>query len=294
MLKTIFVVVLLCASSILWAKDAQSALLSEVDGEALLFQNGHYTPVKPGQRVSHGDRLMIMEKSKVHVVFDNGCEVTWDGAMLADIDVENCPSAAGLWIPCVGSVAAKPGNDKIILTQLEGSVLVLRDGQYLKGEEGMELQENDLLKIDGMAEVNYKEACTSVHENVKQLKIDKNLCPIAMLTELEGTASVKDEQGVAPAKEGLELKNLSEIDVPQNSKVKITYFNGCEEVWDGEKKVEVNAEHCPLALAAPAKNCSPAIFAGMTTATAITIGGGIIIISTLPGGDNNPPPPVSP
>ena len=290
---------LLFISGVSIAKDGTNAVLSDVKGEVLLFEGDRYLPVEPGQRVADSDRLMIMENSEVHVVFDNDCEVTWDGAKIVDIDVKNCPTIAGLWIPCMGAGAGSAGDAAIILTQLIGSALVRRDGQYITAKEGQVLEEGDLVKLDGEAEINYEGACVTTHNGKTQIHVSKESCPIAELSEVKGEVLVDEGKGFTPVPEGYKLKDGVEIDVPKESHVKITYFNGCDEAWDGKKIVGVDAAKCPIAAGVPVGNCTPAVFGNMTSVTVGTFIGTGVILSLIPGNDKNPPnnpppPPVSP
>jgi len=290
----IVLLMLLLQGSITMAKDAQNAVLAEVKGDVLLFQGDRYLPVQAGQRVADGDRLMILEGAEVKVVFDSGCEVTWKGAKIVDIDVKNCPTLAGLWIPCMGA-AAGVDDVAIVLTQAAGSVLVKRDGQYHTAKEGEVLQHGDELKVDGKAEVNYHGACSKLYEGPKTVMVDKNTCPVAEVTELKGTAFADEGQGFSPVAAGSKLKNGTKLQVPEQSRVKISYFNGCDETWDGKKVVEIDAAKCPVAAAAPVGNCTPAIFGDMTQADVITLIGSGVVLGLIPGTDSTPPPPpVSP
>jgi hypothetical protein len=244
---------------------------------------------------------MIMENSEVHVVFDNDCEVTWDGAKIVDIDVRNCPTIAGLWIPCMGAGAGTAGDAAIILTQLIGSALVRRDGQYINAQEGQVLEEGDVVRLDGEAEINYEGACVTNHNGKTQINVSKDSCPIAELSEVKGQVLVDEGKGFTPVPEGYKLKDGVEVDVPKESHVKITYFNGCDEAWDGKKIVGVDADRCPIAAGVPVGNCTPAVFGNMTSVTVGTFIGTGVILSLIPGDDNpdrevedEPPPPVSP
>lgn len=275
-------------------KEGTNAVLSDVKGEVLLFQGDRYLPVKPGQRVADSDRLMIMEKSEVHVVFDNDCEVTWDGAKIVDIDVKNCPTIAGLWVPCLGTGAGTAGDAAIILTQLIGSALVRRDGQYITAEEGQVLEEGDVVKLDGEAEINYEGACVTTHNGKTRIEVSKDSCPIAELSEVKGKVLVDEGKGFSPVAEGYKLKDGVEVDVPKNSHVKITYFNGCDEAWDGKKIVGVDAAKCPIAAGVPVGNCTPAVFGNMTSVTVGTFIGTGVVLGLIPGNDDNPPPPPPP
>ncbi len=278
------------------AKDTQNAVLASVKGDVLLFQGDRYLPVQTGQRVSDGDRLMIMEGAEVKVVFDSGCEVVWKGAKIVDVDVESCPTLAGLWIPCIGGGAGGAEGVAIILTQIMGSVLVKRDGQFHIAREGEVLDHGDQLKVDGKAEVNYKGACSVVYEGKKTVAVDENSCPIAVLKELKGEVFVDEGQGFHPVAKGHELKNGVKLRVPEKSRVEISYFNGCDEAWDGLEVIEIDAGKCPLAAAAPVGNCTPAIFGNQTPVDVMTFVGTGVVLGIIPGTDNpvSPPPPVSP
>lgn len=293
-LSILLLALVLQASSAL-AKDAQNAVLATVTGDVLLFQGDRYLPVKAGQRVSDGDRLMIMEGAEVKVVFDSGCEVTWKGAKIVDIDVKSCPTLAGLWIPCMGDAAAGVDDVAIILSQIAGTVLVKRDGQYHTAKEGEVLHHGDELKVDGKAEVNYKGACSVVYEGSKTVMVDEHSCPIAVLKEVKGNVLVDKGQGFEPAQKGLELKDGAKVQVAKESHVKISYFNGCDEAWDGLKIVGIDADKCPLAAAAPVGNCTPAIFGNKTAIDVVTFIGTGVILGIIPGRDDpSPPPPISP
>lgn len=279
------------------AKDTQNAVLAEVKGDVLLFQGDRYLPVQAGQRVADGDRLMIMEGAEVKVVFDSGCEVVWKGAKIVDIDAKNCPTLAGLWIPCMGGAAAGTDDVAIILTQVAGSVLVKRDGQYHVGKEGEVLKDGDELKVEGKAEVNYQGACSVLYEGEKSVTVDKDSCPIAEVKKLKGAAFADEGQGFKPVAEGAKLKNGTKLEVPEKAHVEISYFNGCDEAWDGHEIVAIDAEKCPLAAAAPIGNCTPAIFGGMTEADVITFIGTGVVLGLIPGKNTptpQPPPPISP
>ncbi len=292
---SIVILALIFQVSSVLAKDAQNAVLAEVKGDVLLFQGDRYLPVKVGQRVSDGDRLMIMEGAEVKVVFDSGCEVTWKGAKIVDIDVKSCPTLAGLWIPCMGAAAGGADDVAIILSQIAGSVLVKREGQYHRAEEGEILQHGDELKVDGKAEVNYKGACSVVYEGSKTVTVDENSCPIAMLKELKGKAFVDEGQGFKPVAKGQKLKNGTRVKVPEKAHVEITYFNGCDEAWDGLKVIDIDADKCPLVAAAPVGNCTPAIFGNQTAVDVVTFVGTGVVLGIIPGKDKpTPPPPVSP
>ncbi len=275
-------VVMFCIGDLI-AKESTIAVLATVKGEVLLFQVDRYLPVKSGKRVAEGDRLLIMENAQVHAIFDNDCEVTWDGARIVDVDEEQCPSLAALWIPCLGAAAGGEDESDIVLTQIEGSVLLLREGQYIVAEEGEVLEDEDKLKIDGKAEINYKGACSITHEGTKTIDVDKDSCPVAVLEEVDGKAFVDEGLGFKAAEEGIELKYGHEVKIPEESKVTISYYNGCDEEWEGFKIVKVNEESCPLAAPVPL-TCSPAIF------------GIIPIITTIypDDGPADPEPPVSP
>ncbi|WP_456418139.1 hypothetical protein [Thiolapillus sp.] len=276
------------------AKDAQNAVLASVKGDVLLFQGDRYLPVQAGQRVADGDRLMIMEGAEVKVVFDSGCEVVWKGAKIVDVDVESCPTLAGLWIPCMGG-AAGADDVAIILSQIAGTVLIKRDGKFRLAREGEVLEHGDELKVDGKAEVNYKGACSVVYEGDKTVTVDKDSCPIAVLKQLEGEVFVDEGQGFRPAEKGHELKNGFKVRVPKESHVEISYFNGCDEAWDGLKVVDIDADKCPLA-ATPVGNCTPAIFGNQTSADVLTFIGTGVVLGIVPGTDDPvpPPPPISP
>ncbi len=294
-LSTLVIVLVLQANSVL-AKDTQNAVLASVKGDVLLFQGDRYLPVQTGQRVSDGDRLMIMEGAEVKVVFDSGCEVVWKGAKIVDVDVKSCPTLAGLWIPCMGGGAGGADGVAIILTQIMGSVLVKRDGQFHIAQEGEVLEHGDQLKVDGKVEINYKGACSIVYEGEKTVAVDENSCPIAVLKELEGEAFVDEGQGFHPVEKGYELKNGAKVRVPEKSHVEIAYFNGCNEAWDGLEVVGVDAEKCPVAASAPVGNCTPAIFGNQTTADVLTFIGTGVVLGIVPGTDDPvpPPPPISP
>lgn len=295
LLISIAILALIFQVSSVWAKDAQNAVLAEVKGDVLLFQGDRYLPVKAGQRVSDGDRLMIMEGAEVKVVFDSGCEVTWKGAKIVDVDVKRCPTLAGLWIPCMGAAAGGADEAAIILTQIAGSVLVKREGQYHAAEEGEILHPGDALKIDGKAEVNYKGACSIVYEGSKTVTVDENSCPIAMVKKLKGKAFMDAGQGYEPIGKGQKLKNGTRVKVPEKAHVEIAYFNGCDEAWDGLKVIAIEADKCPLVAATPVGNCTPAIFGNQTTTDVVTFVGTGVVLGIIPGKDTpSPPTPVSP
>jgi hypothetical protein len=297
MRKTTFVVLafllMLLLSGSALAKDGYTAVLSLVQGEVLLFQGDRYLPVKEGQRLKEGDRLMIMENSKARLVFDNDCEITWEGAKIIDVTVDSCSKLAALWTPCLETAAAAADGEDIILSQLLGSALVRRDGQYYAAREGQVLQEGDELKLDGTAEISYRGACVTTHEGKTLLKITRDACPIAQLYKVEGPVLVDQGEGPVPAAQGDKLKDGWKLEVPEDSHVEIVYFNGCEETWDGQAVVAVDAANCPIGTVTPTQ-CTPAVFGNMTLGdVGVILGTGVIAVP-LP---NDPPknrPPLPP
>ena len=285
--------VVLLFSGSAWAEDGYNAVLLEVEGEVLLFQGDRYLPVEAGRRLKDGDRLMIMENSKARVVFDNDCDITWEGAKIIDVDAEACNKLAALWKPCLGKGGAG-GEEDIVLTQLVGSALVRRDGQYIAAKEGQILEEGDELKLDGEAEISYQGACVTTHKGKVLVEIRRDACPIAELRSVKGQVLVDEGGGFSPVPEGYQLKDGWKIEVPEGSHAEITYFNGCDEAFDGHKIVPVDADSCPV-VAAAGVGCTPAVFGNMTLGDIGTFIGTGIVIGTRPNPPpNNPPPPVSP
>ncbi len=289
---------LLLLSGSSMAKDEHNAVLLEVEGEVLLFQGDRYLPVKAGQRLKDGDRLMIMEDSRARVVFDNDCDITWEGAKIIDVNADACNKLAALWVPCLGAGGGTAGGEDIVLTQLLGSALVRRDGQYMAAQEGQVLEEGDELKLDGEAEISYQGACVTTHKGKVTIKISKDACPVAQLRKVEGEVLVDEGRGFFPASEGYKLKDGWKIEVPEKSHVEIVYFNGCDEAWDGHKVVAVDAASCPLGAVTPV-GCTPAVFGNMTLGDIGTFIGTGVVIGSQPNNPpdnppNNRPPPVSP
>ncbi|WP_456375044.1 hypothetical protein [Thiolapillus sp.] len=299
MRKTI-VVVLAFLSMLLfhagvWAKDDSIAVLSEVEGEVLLFQGDRYLPVKQGRRLKEGDRLMIMENSRAHLVFDDDCEITWEGAKIIDVSADACNRFAALWTPCLDA-AANADGDQIILSQLVGTALIRRNGQYLAVQEGQALQEGDELKLDGAAEISYPGACVTTHEGKTTVKVSSDACPIAQIYKVEGDVLVDSGKDLAHAVQGDKLKDGWKLELPKESHVEVVYFNGCNETWDGQQQVAIDAASCPPGAATPL-NCTPAVFGNMTIEDVGVVVGTGVLLGPLPDNPaNNPPPrpPISP
>ncbi len=287
------VVVALLFSGGAWAKDGDNAVLLEVEGEVLLFQGDRYLPVKAGRRLKDGDRLMIMENSKARVVFDNDCDITWEGAKIIDVNAEACNKLAAIWKPCLGSGGTGDGED-IVLTQLVGSALVRRDGQYIAAREGQILEEGDEIKLDGEAEISYQGACVTTHKGKVLVEVRRDACPVAELRKVKGKVLVDKGGGFSPVSEGYKLKDGWEIEVTKNSHAEIVYSNGCDEVLEGHTVAAVDAASCPVG-ATTAVGCTPAVFGNMTLGDIGTFIGTGVVIGTQPNSPpNNPPPPVSP
>ncbi len=290
-LLAVLVVLLLSGSA--WAKDEDNAVLLEVEGEVLLFQGDRYLPVKAGRRLKDGDRLMIMENSKARVVFDNDCDITWEGAKIIDVNADACNKLAAIWKPCLGNGSAGGGED-IVLTQLMGSALVRRDGQYIAAKEGQILKEGDELKLDGEAEISYQGACVTTHKGKVLVEVRRAACPVAELRMVKGKVLVDEGRGFSSVSEGYELKNGWKVEVAENSRAEIIYSNGCNEVLEGYTIVTVDAAACPVA-ATTAIGCTPAVFGNMTLGDIGTFIGTGVVLGTLPNSPpNNPPPPISP
>ncbi|BAO43699.1 hypothetical protein [Thiolapillus brandeum] len=298
----IFTILLFCLQLLLsfpvlaGEKADTNAVLSEVEGEVLLYQGDRYLPVQAGQRLKDGDRLMIMEKSKAHVVFDNDCEQTWEGAKIVDVNQESCSGVAALWVPCLGVAGGAADDEEIVLTQLAGSALVRRNGQNLVAKEGQVLEEGDELKLDGEAEISYEGACVTSHNGKITVKISRGNCPIAELRKVEGKVLVNQGTGFVAAGEGYKLKDGWKVEVAEQAHTDIIYYNGCDESWDGHEIVAVDADKCPLGAAVPMA-CTPAVFGNMTLGdTGVFVGSGILI-GVSPKPDDQPPVtprPVSP
>ena len=275
------------------AKDGHNAVLLEVEGEVLLFQGDRYLPVKAGRRLKDGDRLMIMENSKARVVFDNDCDITWEGAKIIDVNADACNKLAAMWTPCLGRGGAGGGED-IVLTQLVGSALVRRDGQYIAAKEGQILEEGDEIKLDGEAEISYQGACVTTHKGNVLVEVRRDACPVAELRKVEGKVLVDKGGGFSPVTEGYRLKDGWKLEIAEGSRAEILYFNGCDKAWNGHRVVDIDAANCPLA-ATSAVGCTPAVFGNMTLGDIGTfIGTGVVFGSRPNNPPNNPPPPVSP
>jgi hypothetical protein len=277
------------------AKDETIAVLSELQGEALVFQGDRYLPVEKGYRLKEGDRLMIMEHSRVWVVFDNDCDISWEGAKIIDISADSCDRLSALWVPCLRAAGGGADGKDIILSQLLGSALVRRDGRYLSAKEGQVLQEGDELKLNGMAEISYPGGCVTTHEGNISLTISRDACPVAQLHKVIGKVLVDQGKGFVPAAEGDQLKDGWKLEVPKDSHVEVVYFNGCSEAWDGHEVVTIDAANCPVGSVSPA-HCTPAVFGNMTVGDVGVFVGTGVIFSILPKNppDNKPQPPISP
>ncbi|WP_456448967.1 hypothetical protein [Thiolapillus sp.] len=284
---------LLCGSAM--AKDETIAVLSELQGEALLFQGDRYLPVEKGRRLKEGDRLMIMEDSKVRIIFDNDCDISWEGAKIIDIHADSCNKLAALWKPCLSTAGKAADSEDIILSQLLGSALVRRNGKYLAATEGQVLQEGDELKLDGAAEINYQGTCVTTHKGKVSLKISRDACPVAQVRKVEGEVMIDQGNGMVPAVAGDKLKDGWKLEIPRNSRIEVVYFNGCDEAWDGHKVVAIDAASCPAGAVTPV-NCTPAVFGNMTLGDIGVIGSTGVVFSLPPKNPspNNPPPPISP
>ena len=278
-------------------KDESNAVLSDVKGEVLLYQGDRYVPVTEGQRLKNGDRLMVMEKSTAHIVYDNDCDQTWEGAKIVDVNQDSCSGLAAMWVPCLGAAGAAGDGEDIILAQLAGTALVRRDGQNLVVKEGDVLKEGDELKLDGEAEISYEGACVTTHKGQTTVKITREACPIAELRKVEGKVLVDNGNGYVPAGEGYKLKDGWKVEVAKDAHADILYYNGCDEAWDGHEVVTVDKGRCPVGAAAPLA-CTPAVFGNMTVGELGLIGGGVIVGAlALPRTNHNPPvnpPPISP
>lgn len=282
---------LVIASGTVFSADTTNAVVTTVKGEVLVLQGQRYLPVEAGKRVADGDRLMIMEESLVKLVYDTGCEITWTGARIADVDVENCPTAAAIWIPCLAA-AAKQAEDAIVLMKATAPVTLVRGNEKLTAVEGQALEKGDVLHSSGAVDINYNGNCTKNYPGQQAVNVDPVVCPVGEVSNIDGDVMLTHESAVNKAVLGRQLFEGDSLDVEQKANVGIRYYNGCDESWDGKKIVGISAENCPIA--APLDNCSVAMFGNMTPADLITVGGGITIgIITIP---RNPPlpPPVSP
>ncbi len=61
---------------------AGSATLSSAQGSVMLNQGKQFVPIRPGQILNAGDRLMVMQGGSAQLRFADGCDVTVEGGSL--------------------------------------------------------------------------------------------------------------------------------------------------------------------------------------------------------------------
>ena len=62
-----------------------SATLSSAQGSVMLNQGKQFVPIKPGQALNAGDRLMVMQGGSAQLRFADGCDVTVEGGSMVAI-----------------------------------------------------------------------------------------------------------------------------------------------------------------------------------------------------------------
>lgn len=287
---------LLCAS-VAFAAEQGGGVLVDVQGEVLLQAEGRYQPANEGMRVKDGQRLMILEGSRVKVVYDDGCEVAWTGARIVEIDMAACAGIAALWQPCMkGGVGAGTG-DEIVLVSKRGTVLRFSDNRYEALAEGAKLTQGDRLRIEAEAEIDYLGLCRKSWQGPREIEIDPYVCPVAEVADKEGEATLTRGGKTKPLGSGEALLQGDRLELPEQAKVAIRYKRGCDEQWEGKRTVVIDLENCPLVAAVPGENCTPAIFGNLTPPDAVLIGTGVVTgVLTIPNNNPTAPPqpPVSP